>query len=66
MRGFDLCFLEGCSARTRILEDVERIGIYAADVGRGRKEREEGGCRWGVISTYNGWVGRQAKSDDGR
>jgi hypothetical protein len=38
---FDLCLLEGCSARDGVnknMEDVERIGIYAADVGRGRKK----------------------------
>jgi hypothetical protein len=38
------------------LEDVKRIGIYAADVGRSRKKRKEGGSqRWGVIGTYNRW-----------
>jgi len=37
----DLCLLEGCSARDgadKNMEDVERIGIYAADVCRGRKK----------------------------
>jgi hypothetical protein len=64
-----LCVLERCSARiggTKILEDVGRIGIYAADTWAEnvRRKKRRRGVKVGVISTYNG--GRHAKSDDGQ
>jgi hypothetical protein len=65
---FDLCLLEGCSARDGVnknMEDVERIGIYAADVGRGRKKG--GGLRAGESLVLIMPGGGDARlGDDGR
>ena len=55
---------------TRMLEDVERIGIYAEDVERGKVSGGRGGRVeiWGVHGTYNGWrrARRRATMDNVR
>ena len=63
----DLCLLEGCSARDgadKNMEYVERIGIYAADVCRGRKKG--GGVKDGESLVLITPGGSARLSDDGR